>query len=99
MAAKQGRIADRTFYTNDRALLRHMLESGQGWAFLPKHFAAASWRDVKAIDVEVGNLALSQMIVMLWKPGMTIDFAVSEAIKIIPDVWAESAVTLAGHAG
>ena len=99
VAAKQGRIADRTFYTNDRALLRHMLESGQGWAFLPKHFAAASWRDVKAIDVEVGNLALSQMIVMLWNPGMTIDFAVSEAIKIVPDVWAEPAVTLAGHAG
>jgi len=99
VAAKQGRIADRTFYTNDRALLRHMLESGQGWAFLPKHFAAASWRDVKAIDVEVGNLALSQMIVMLWKPGMTIDFAVSEAIKIVPDVWADPAVTLAGHAG
>ncbi len=33
VAAKQGRIADRTFYTNDRALLRHMLESGQGWPF------------------------------------------------------------------
>jgi len=47
----------------------------------------------------VGNLALSQMIVMLWKPGMTIDFAVSEAIKIVPDVWADPAVTLAGHAG
>jgi len=39
--------------------------------------------------VEVGNLALSQMIVMLWKPGMTMDFAVSEAMKIVPDVWAD----------
>ena len=38
---------------------------------------------------EVGNLALSQMIVMLWKPGMTMDFAVSEAMKIVPDVWAD----------
>ncbi|WP_239952997.1 LysR family transcriptional regulator [Pantoea sp. Z09] len=89
VAAKQGRIADRAFYTNDRALLRHLLESGQGWAFLPKHFAATSWHGVEAIDVEVGNLALSQMLVMLWKPGMAADFAVSEAMKLVPEVWAE----------
>jgi len=26
---------------------------------------------------------------MLWKPGITIDFAVSETIKIVPDVGAD----------
>lgn len=45
--------------------------------------------DVEAIKVEVGNLALSQMIVMLWKPDMKMDFAISVAMKIVPDVWAD----------
>lgn len=89
VAAKQARIADRAFYTNDRALLRHMLESGQGWAFLPKHFAAAAWQGVQAIDVEVGNLALSQMFVMLWKPGIEQEYAVSETMKLVPELWAD----------
>ncbi|RPE04468.1 hypothetical protein BBB56_01090 [Candidatus Pantoea deserta] len=47
-----------------------------------------AWRDVEAIDVEVGNLALRQMMVMRWKPGMTMNFAVSEAMKIVPRICA-----------
>lgn len=56
---------------------------------MPKHFAADSWCDLKMINVAVGKLAQSHTIVMLCKPGLTMDFTVSKVIKIVLAFWAD----------
>ena len=53
--ARRVQISGHTLYMNEKALLRHALQQGQGWGFLPDHFQAVDWQGVEEIDTEVGT--------------------------------------------
>ncbi|WP_434639659.1 LysR family transcriptional regulator [Klebsiella sp. I138] len=89
--ARRVQISGHTLYMNEKALLRHALQQGQGWGFLPDHFQAAGWEGVKEIETEVGNQGLNVTMVMLWLPGMNKHPTLGGVVDFAPQLWGDSA--------
>ena len=68
--ARRLQISGHTLYMNEITLLRHALEQGRGWGFLPDHLRPGEWQGVSEIATEVGSQGLNVTMVMLWLPGM-----------------------------
>ncbi|MGE9550184.1 hypothetical protein ACQPT2_02945 [Erwinia amylovora] len=62
-------IADSIRTVNEISQLQSLLSSGQGWALLPTHFAAADWPQISRYATELGQQGLLHPMVALWKPG------------------------------
>ncbi|WP_158781479.1 LysR family transcriptional regulator [Pantoea sp. BAV 3049] len=62
-------IADNIRTVSEISLLQRLLSSGQGWAFLPTHFAAGEWPHIRQYATELGQQGLLHPMVALWKPG------------------------------
>lgn len=80
-------ISGKSLFVNDRAILQHQLESGAGWGFLPTHFQAQRWRNVQALDTEVGNQGLNITLVTLWNPGRNKQALAEAFIASLPEIW------------
>ena len=89
--ARRVQISGHTLYMNEKALLRHALQQGQGWGFLPDHFQAAGWEGVEEIDTEVGTQGLNVTMVMLWQPGMNKHPTLGEVVDFAPLLWKQDA--------
>jgi hypothetical protein len=63
--ARRLQISGHTLFTNEPEMLRGLLERGCGWGFLPTHFHAGQWQNVKRLHTEVG----SQGLVRRWSPS------------------------------
>jgi DNA-binding transcriptional LysR family regulator len=86
-ASRRLQISGRSLFVNDRTILQSLLESGAGWGFLPTHFQAQQWRDVKLLRTEVGNQGLNITLVTLWSPGGNKYSVAEEFISRLPDIW------------
>ncbi len=80
-------IADDVLRTNDVQMLREMLCAGNGWAFLPEHMHAETWPGVVRVDTGMGDSALSQTLVALWKPGQTGQPALAQLLATFVQTW------------
>ncbi len=80
-------ISGQTLFANERSTLRAMLESGQGWGFLPTHFRASDWRQVVTLDSEVGHQGLSLTMVAIWLPGAAKQPVLQSLISQLPALW------------
>lgn len=89
--ARRVQISGHTLYMNEKALLRHALQQGQGWGFLPDHFQAVDWQGVEEIDTEVGTQGLNVTMVMLWQPGMNKHPTLGEVVDFAPLLWKQDA--------
>ena len=72
---------------NEITMLRHAMEQGQGWGFLPDHLRPDEWQGVAEIATEVGNQGLNVTMVMLWLPGMNKHRALGEIVDDAPGLW------------
>ena len=72
---------------NEITMLRHAMEQGQGWGFLPDHLRPHEWQGVAEIATEVGNQGLNVTMVMLWLPGMNKHRALGEIVDDAPGLW------------
>lgn len=89
--ARRVQISGHTLYMNEKALLRHALQQGQGWGFLPDHFQAVDWQGVEEIDTEVGTQGLNVTMVMLWQPGMNKHPTLGVVVDFAPLLWKKDA--------
>ncbi|RJT43348.1 LysR family transcriptional regulator [Rahnella woolbedingensis] len=85
--AQRLQISGHTLYVNERSTLRCLLENGQGWGFLPTHYQASAWKDVQAIETEVGNQGLNITMVAIWQPGQTKQPVTGNLISTLPELW------------
>jgi DNA-binding transcriptional LysR family regulator len=90
--ARRLQISGHTLFTNEPEMLRGLLERGCGWGFLPTHFHAARWQNVKRLRTEVGSQGISQTMVTIWKPGSDKRAIIADALALLPDVWKHSAL-------
>ncbi len=89
--ARRLQISGQTLYANERAMLRSMLENGQGWGFLPVHFGAEHWHDTTRLNSEVGHQGLNLTMVALWPPGAARQPLLQQLLQRLPQLWRESA--------
>ncbi|GBU13662.1 LysR family transcriptional regulator [Enterobacterales bacterium] len=80
-------ISGHTLYANERTTMRYLLENSQGWGFLPIHFQASDWKNVRAIESEVGNQGLNITMVAIWQPGAAKQQVTGGLIKELPALW------------
>ncbi|MBF7993706.1 LysR family transcriptional regulator [Rahnella laticis] len=80
-------ISGQTLYVNERSTLRYLLENGQGWGFLPTHFQASGWKNVQAMECEVGNQGLDITMVAIWQPGAAKQRVTGALIDELPSLW------------
>lgn len=80
-------ISGHTLYMNEITLLRHALEQGRGWGFLPDHLRPGEWQGVSEIATEVGSQGLNVTMVMLWLPGMNKHRMLSDIVDKAPELW------------
>lgn len=80
-------ISGHTLYVNERSSLRYLLENAQGWGFLPTHFQASTWQNVRAIENEVGNQGLNLTMVAIWPPGSAKKQVIGGLISELPALW------------
>ena len=66
--------------------------SACGQGFLPTHFHAVQWQNVKRLRTEVGSRGISQTMVTIWKPGSDKRSTIAETLSLLPDVWKHSAL-------
>ncbi len=85
--ARRLQISGHTLYMNEITMLRHAMEQGQGWGFLPDHLRPDEWQGVAEIATEVGNQGLNVTMVMLWLPGMNKHRALGEIVDDAPGLW------------
>ncbi|OXL38155.1 LysR family transcriptional regulator [Enterobacter mori] len=90
--ARRLQISGHTLFTNEPEMLRGLLERGCGWGFLPTHFDAVRWQNVKRLRTEVGSQGISQTMVTIWKPGSDKRAVITDALALLPDVWKRSAL-------
>jgi len=83
-------ISGHTLYANERTSLRCLLENAQGWGFLPTHFQASDWKNVRAIESEVGNQGLNITMVAIWQPGAAKQQITGGLIKELPALWRQA---------
>ncbi len=88
--ARRLQISGHTLYVNERSALRSLLENAQGWGFLPTHYQASTWKDVQAIETEVGNQGLTITMVAIWQPGQTKQPVTGRLISALPELWRNS---------
>ncbi|MFJ5424891.1 LysR family transcriptional regulator, partial [Enterobacter sp. CER55] len=62
------------------------------WGFLPTHFHAGQWQNVKRLHTEVGSQGIGQTMVTIWKPGSDKRSTIAETLSLLPDVWKQSAL-------
>ncbi|MBR8247424.1 LysR family transcriptional regulator [Burkholderia cenocepacia] len=84
-------VSDRLVYANELETVRHLLQHGHGWGFLPTHFDAGRWPSVTRIDTEVGHGSLVHSIVAVWKPGTWNPSPILEAIDAAGAAWEKAA--------
>lgn len=82
-------ISGQSLLINERTMLRRMMEQGQGWGFLPRHFHAENWQNVQALETEVGHQGLSLTLVTLWAPGARKNLLIDDAILRLQMLWQE----------
>lgn len=80
-------IADDVLRVNEVAILREMLCAGDGWAFVPEHIGAERWPEIVRVETEMGDSALSQMLVALWKPGQAGQTALAQLLATLVQTW------------
>ncbi|HHS9941098.1 TPA: LysR family transcriptional regulator [Klebsiella pneumoniae] len=85
--ARRLQISGHTLYMNEITLLRHALEQGRGWGFLPDHLRPGEWQGVSEIATEVGSQGLNVTMVMLWLPGMNKHRMLSDIVHEAPELW------------
>lgn len=85
-------ISGHTLFTNEPEMLRGLLEQGCGWGFLPTHFNAQGWKNVKRLRTEVGSQGISQTMVTIWKPGSDKRGLINETLSLLPALWKDSAL-------
>ena len=85
--ARRLQISGHTLYMNEITLLRHALEQGRGWGFLPDHLRPGEWQGVSEIATEVGSQGLNVTMVMLWLPGMNKHRMLSDIVDEAPELW------------
>ena len=85
--ARRLQISGHTLYMNEITLLRHALEQGRGWGFLPEHLRPGEWQGVAEIATEVGSQGLNVTMVMLWLPGMNKHRMLSDLVDEAPELW------------
>ena len=85
--ARRLQISGHTLYMNEIALLRHAMEQGMGWGFLPEHLRPGEWQGVAEIATEVGSQGLNVTMVMLWLPGMNKHRMLSDLVDEAPELW------------
>ena len=85
--ARRLQISGHTLYMNEITLLRHALEQGRGWGFLPDHLRPGEWQGVSEIATEVGSQGLNVTMVMLWLPGMNKHRMLSDIVDKAPELW------------
>ncbi|MEH3406838.1 LysR family transcriptional regulator [Enterobacter quasiroggenkampii] len=90
--ARRLQISGHTLFTNEPEMLRGLLERGCGWGFLPTHFHAGQWQNVKRLHTEVGSQGIGQTMVTIWKPGSDKRSTIAETLSLLPDVWKHSAL-------
>ena len=84
--ARRLQISGHTLYMNEIALLRHAMEQGMGWGFLPEHLRPGEWQGVAEIATEVGSQGLNVTMVMLWLPGMNKHRMLSDIVDEAPEL-------------
>lgn len=62
-------LSGQSLFINERAMLKSLMEQGQGWGFLPTHFQPQKWHQVEVLPTEVGHQGLNITLVALWAPG------------------------------
>lgn len=80
-------IAGNIIFTNEREMLRGLMEAGCGWGFLPTHFQAESWHNVVAVPTVVGNSGISQTMVTIWQPGNDKRRIIDATLAELPALW------------
>jgi DNA-binding transcriptional LysR family regulator len=90
--ARRLQISGHTIFTNELEMLRGLLVQGCGWGFLPTHFHAAEWENVKRLRTEVGSQGISQTMVTIWNPGSDKRAIIADALGLLPDLWKHSAL-------
>lgn len=90
--ARRLQISGHTIFTNELEMLRGLLEKGCGWGFLPTHFQAARWQNVKRLHTEVGSQGIGQTMVTIWKPGSDMRGLINETLSLLPSLWKDSAL-------
>ena len=90
--ARRLQISGHTLFTNEVDMLRGLLEQGCGWGFLPTHFGASRWKNVKRLHTEVGSQGISQTMVTIWKPGSDKRALINDTLSLLPDLWKRSAL-------
>lgn len=90
--ARRLQISGHTLFTNEVDMLRGLLEQGCGWGFLPTHFGASRWKNVKRLHTEVGSQGISQTMVTIWKPGSDKRAVIHDTLSLLPDLWKRSAL-------
>lgn len=90
--ARRLQISGHTLFTNEVDMLRGLLEQGCGWGFLPTHFGASRWKNVKRLHTEVGSQGISQTMVTIWKPGSDKWALIHDTLSLLPDLWKRSAL-------
>ncbi|HBR1443296.1 TPA: LysR family transcriptional regulator [Klebsiella quasipneumoniae subsp. quasipneumoniae] len=85
--ARRLQISGHTLYMNEITLLRHAMEQGRGWGFLPDHLRPGEWQGVGEIATEVGSQGLNVTMVMLWLPGMNKHRLLSDIVDEAPALW------------
>lgn len=83
-------VADDILRVNDMVMLREILCEGGGWAFLPAHFHADSWPGIVRVETGMGERALSQLLVALWKPGQINHPALAQLLPALDEAWSAS---------
>lgn len=89
--ARRLQISGHTLFTSEPGMLRELVEQGCGWGFLPTHFAAETWRNVRALRTEVGNQGIGQTMVTIWKPGNDKRAMIEELLTLLPALWRKKA--------
>ena len=90
--ARRLQISGHTLFTNEVDMVRGLLEQGCGWGFLPTHFGASRWKNVKRLHTEVGSQGISQTMVTIWKPGSDKRALIHDTLSLLPDLWKHSAL-------
>ncbi|EAY66246.1 hypothetical protein BCPG_04628 [Burkholderia cenocepacia PC184] len=80
-------VSDRLVYANELETVRHLLQHGHGWGFLPTHFDDNCWPSVTRIDTEVRHGSLVHSIVAVWNPGAWNPSPIIEAIDAASAAW------------
>ena len=89
--ARRLQISGHTLFTNEPEMLRGLLERGCGWGFLPTHFHAGQWQNVKGCTPKWAA-GIGQTMVTIWKPGSDKRSTIAETLSLLPDVWKQSAL-------